>query len=355
MPNCPFAQSFWWLSHQTYKSGPEFLTPSRLCPKISRYLMNLQREKQAHGRCYRAVKKLLKFFIKTFFQVTYLMIKKLWFTHIILRILSSWFMIVEVQTHFSAPKYASYMSLQCIWKYIDIMNHYLEVSLFTPLCQNKVTMYNDRTLVISAVEQMVIYETFNRNVKIPEHFVEIIPMTKMVWIQPNATNIFSILKVIVVNLRYPLLIQGFSWWILQMPIPEKKYWHLKHLISMTWIGVALYRATWTFFKPTLEKWKKKSLWKIFYIVSKKFFLVFREMELYSLNYLYLRRELSEPEKQKILYISLKKFSHFGMTIDQAVKPWNWKNYTKRWLLILKVEMINRKELCLWRKRISSRY
>ena len=48
-------------------------------------------------------------------------------------------------------------------------------------------------------------------------------------------------------------------------------------------------------------------------------LVFQEMELKTI-FLFLRKELAKPKKQKFLIFLQKEFSlHFGMTADQALK------------------------------------
>ena len=133
------------------------------------------------------------FVIKSFFRITHLLIKKNW---VHTNNFKDIFELIadcggkEVRTHLlNAPKNANYMSPQYIAKYIDIMNRYLEVPILTSLHQTKFAMYNDETPDITSVEQIAIYATFNHNNKISEHFVGLIPISKVIGTHLRAANI----------------------------------------------------------------------------------------------------------------------------------------------------------------------
>ena len=128
------------------------------------------------------------FTIKSFFHITHLLIKKNWahtrnFKDIVELIADCGGK--EVRRHLlNAPKNANYMSPQYIAKYIGIMNRYLEVPTLTSFRQNKFAMYNNETRDITFVEQMAIYH----NDKIPEHFVGLIPISKVIGMHLSAAN-----------------------------------------------------------------------------------------------------------------------------------------------------------------------
>ena len=229
-----------------------------------------------------SVKKLStnRFVIKCFFRITHLMIKKNWaHTHNFQDIVE---LIAEcggkeVQTHLlSAPKNATYMSAQYIAKYIDVINQYLEVPLLTSLRQNKFAMYNDETRDITSVEQMAIYATFNHNGKISEHFVGIIPISKMVGTHLSATNILHAFERYFEKLEVPFFRNArfFMMDTTNVNSGEKKGLKrlLKHLIPMaSWIGCGNHKVA-LCFKHLLPEFKSVFsadatllvLWKFFH-------------------------------------------------------------------------------------------
>ena len=100
----------------------------------------------------------------------------------------------EVETHLlTAPKNANYMSPLFIAKYISIINHYNEEPLLASLHANKYSLYNDETQDITSVEQMAIYTSFEHNGKISEHYVGILPLSKLVGTDLSA-NILKALQ-----------------------------------------------------------------------------------------------------------------------------------------------------------------
>ena len=101
----------------------------------------------------------------------------------------------EVETHLlTAPKNANYMSPLFIAKYISIINHYIEKPLLASLPANKYSLYNDETQDITSVEQMAIYISFKHNGKISEHYVGILPLSKLVGTDLSAANILKALQ-----------------------------------------------------------------------------------------------------------------------------------------------------------------
>ena len=136
--------------------------------------------------------------IKCFFRVTFLLVKEHWaHTH------NFNFLVVliakcggkEVGTHLlTAPKNANYMSPLFIAKYISIINHYIEELLLASLHTNKYSLYNDETQGITSVEQMAMYASFKHKGKISEHYVRILPLSKLVRMHLSAANILKALQ-----------------------------------------------------------------------------------------------------------------------------------------------------------------
>ena len=83
---------------------------------------------------------------------------------------------------------AMYFSPLYISKYIDTLIS--SVSLRS----GKFALYNDETQDITSTEQMAIYATFKHNGTIGEHFVGIIPISKLVESTLSAKNILSALE-----------------------------------------------------------------------------------------------------------------------------------------------------------------
>ena len=133
--------------------------------------------------------------IKCFFRVTFLLAKKHWactynFNFLVELIAKCGGKEVGTLT---APKNANYMSPLFIAKYISIINHYIEELLLASLRTNKYSLYNDETQDITSVEQMAIYTSFEHNGKISEHYVGILPLSKLVGTNLSA-NILKVLQ-----------------------------------------------------------------------------------------------------------------------------------------------------------------
>ena len=182
----------------------------------------------------------------------------------------------EVQTHLlNSPKKANYMSPQYIAKYIDIMNHFYEVPLLTSLRQNKFAMYNDATRDITSVEQMAIYANFNHNGKISEHFVGLIPISKVVGTHLSAANVLSAFESYFKKLEIPFKENArfFMMDTTNVNSGENGLKRLlKHLIPIaTWIGCGNHKVA-LYFKHLLPEFKcvfnadaaLLALWKFFH-------------------------------------------------------------------------------------------
>ena len=85
------------------------------------------------------------------------------------------------------------MSPLFIAKYISILNNYIEELLFTSLYANKYSLYNDETQDIMSIEKMAIYASFEHNGKISEHYIGMLPISKLVGMHLSAANILKAL------------------------------------------------------------------------------------------------------------------------------------------------------------------
>ena len=148
-----------------------------------------------------------RFVTKCFFKVTFLLVKNHWaHTHNFKSLVE---LIAdcgseEIKLHLlTAANNATYMSPQFISKYIAIMNDYIRTPLLTSLRSSKFAFYNDETQDVTSTEQMAIYATFNHNGKISEHFVGILPISKLVGAHLSAQNILTALEVYLKDLEVP--------------------------------------------------------------------------------------------------------------------------------------------------------
>ena len=142
-----------------------------------------------------------RFVIKSFFRITWLLIKKN-------RTHSHNFKSVaevvaacgreEIQKHLlHAPQNANYMSHEYISKYIQIMDDHIKLPLLASLrTSSPFTFSNSETSQTSNVtttKQMTVYATFNYQGTIKEHYAGIIPISKLVGNELSAPNIMKAL------------------------------------------------------------------------------------------------------------------------------------------------------------------
>ena len=133
------------------------------------------------------------FVIKSFFQITWLLIKKNWahshnFKSIVELVAASGGEEIK-KNLLHAPQNANYMSPEYISKYIQIMDDYIKLPLFASLrTSGPFTFFNDETSDITTIKQMAIYATFNYQGTINDHYVGIIPISKLVGTKLSAPN-----------------------------------------------------------------------------------------------------------------------------------------------------------------------
>ena len=100
----------------------------------------------------------------------------------------------ELQTHLlTSPKNASYMSPDCLQKYIKIMDDYLKIPLLAPLKSGHFAFFSDKKQDITSIKQLAIYATFEHEGKIREHFIGIFPLSQMVGTTISAETIMKLL------------------------------------------------------------------------------------------------------------------------------------------------------------------
>ena len=93
-----------------------------------------------------------------------------------------------------APKNATYISLEYISKYINIMVEFVKKPLHSTMKGNEFTFYSDETQDITSVEQLTLYATFIMNGEVKENLIGSIPMSKVVGTHMSAVNIMSTLE-----------------------------------------------------------------------------------------------------------------------------------------------------------------
>ena len=96
-----------------------------------------------------------------------------------------------------ALKNTTYMSPEYISKYVTIMAEFVKKPLHSTMKNNKFTFHSDETQDITSIEQFVIY-------KLKEHFVGLIPASKVVGTHLSAVNIMDALKCFFKDLDIPL-------------------------------------------------------------------------------------------------------------------------------------------------------
>ena len=111
----------------------------------------------------------------------------------------------EISSHLiMAPKNVTYMSPEYISKYVTIMAEFVKKPLHSTMKNNKFTFYSDETQDITSIEQLVIYATFLQDTVVKEHFVGLIPVSKVVGTHLSAVNIMGALERFFKDLDIPL-------------------------------------------------------------------------------------------------------------------------------------------------------
>ena len=148
-----------------------------------------------------------RFVIKSFFGIVHSMIIKNWaYTHNFHDVvdLISQCGSKEISSHLiMAPKNVTYMSPKYISKYVTIMAEFVKKPLHSTM-KNEFTFYSDETQDITLIEQLVIYAKFLQDTVVKEHFVGLIPVSKVVGMHLSAVNIMSALERFFKDLDIPL-------------------------------------------------------------------------------------------------------------------------------------------------------
>ena len=74
------------------------------------------------------------------------------------------------------------------------MAEFVKKPLHSTMKNNEFTFYSDKTQDITSIEQLVIYATFLQDTIVKEHFVGLIPVSKVVGMHLSAVNIMGALE-----------------------------------------------------------------------------------------------------------------------------------------------------------------
>ena len=138
-----------------------------------------------------------RFILKSFFRITWVLISKNWAHTHNFKTLADLVSAcggerVTVQAHLlTSPKNATFMSPDFLQKYIQIMDEHLKLPLLASLKCGPFTFFSDETQDTTSSEQLAIYATFEHAGKIKEHFIGILPVSKLVGTTLSAQNIMS--------------------------------------------------------------------------------------------------------------------------------------------------------------------
>ena len=149
-----------------------------------------------------------RFLIKSFFRIVHSMIIKNWaYTHNFHDVVDPIGQCggKEISPHLIiAPKNTTYISPEYINKYVTIMAEFVKKRLHSTMKNNEFTFYSDETQDITSIEQLVIYATFLQDTVVKEHFIGLIPVSKVVGTHLSAVNIMDALKRFFKDLDIPL-------------------------------------------------------------------------------------------------------------------------------------------------------
>ena len=155
-----------------------------------------------------------RFVIKSFFNITHTLVMRNWahtcnfkeLVELISKCGSK-----ELKTHLlTAAGNANYMSPEYISKYISIMNDYIKNSLIKSLAEQEFTFFTDETSDVFSIEQLAVYATLENQGIIKEHFIGLIPMSKLVGSTLSSENIFRVLQTFFENIKVPLRLARFA-------------------------------------------------------------------------------------------------------------------------------------------------
>ena len=147
----------------------------------------------------------------------------------------------EISSHLiMALKNATYMSPEYISKYVTIMAEFVKKPLQSTIKNNEFTFYSDETQDITSIEQLVIYGRFLWDTVVKEHFVGLIPVSKVVGTHLSTVNIMGALERFFKDLDIPLRNAKFACMgTTNVNSGERNGLkrHLEHIVPMLqWIG-----------------------------------------------------------------------------------------------------------------------
>ena len=116
----------------------------------------------------------------------------------------------ELKTHLLTAAGNANMSPEYISKYISIINDYIKNLLIKSLAEQEFTFFTDETSDVTSIEQLAVYATFENQGIIKEHFIGLIPMSKLVGSTLSAENIFRVLQTFFENIKVSLRLARFA-------------------------------------------------------------------------------------------------------------------------------------------------
>ena len=100
----------------------------------------------------------------------------------------------EIEAHLlTAPKNVTYLSSQYI-KMIQVMADYVKQPLHNMLKTCNFSFYSDETMKITSTEQFAVYAMFCFNNVVSEHFIGLIPISKVIGSSLSALNVIEALE-----------------------------------------------------------------------------------------------------------------------------------------------------------------
>ena len=100
----------------------------------------------------------------------------------------------EIEAHLlTAPKNATYLSSQYI-KMIQVMADYVKKPLHNILKTCNFSFYSDEAMNITSTEQFAVYAMFCFNNVVSEHFIGLIPISKVIGSSLSALNVIEALE-----------------------------------------------------------------------------------------------------------------------------------------------------------------
>jgi hypothetical protein len=181
----------------------------------------------------------------------------------------------DVQSHFLlVPGNANYMSPKYISMYINIICDFVKRPLLESLRGKKYSFYSDETSDITSVEQLAIYASFEHFGLVKEHFIGLLPLSKLVGTSLSAKNLFKVIEDFFVSIDVPLRNARYACMDTTNVNSGEKGGlkaYLEHSVpQLIWVGCSSHRLA-LYFKHLLSDFKcvreadvfLLNLWKFF--------------------------------------------------------------------------------------------